>query len=85
MICSFFPFSLVSTPRFEPRTLSTNDKRAKPLDHADVMESVNVCSQSDFGWQILAQKFEWQKQMLHVLKTTVHALRQKIYKLDSRG
>jgi hypothetical protein len=34
VICSFFPFSPVSTLGFEPRTLSANDKRAKPLDHA---------------------------------------------------
>jgi hypothetical protein len=31
---SFFPFSSVLMPGFEPRTLSANDKHAKPLDHA---------------------------------------------------
>jgi hypothetical protein len=29
-----FPFSPVSTPGFELRTLCANDKHAKPLDHA---------------------------------------------------
>jgi hypothetical protein len=33
VICSFFPFSSVLTTGFEPRTLSANDKHAKPLDH----------------------------------------------------
>jgi hypothetical protein len=32
VICSFS--SPVTVPGFEPRTLSTNNKRAKPLNHA---------------------------------------------------